>query len=546
MPTIAIYARKSKFSQRSESVATQITLCREHCDRLFPGAEYIIYDSDEGYSGKNTNRPGFQRLMEDIKSRKVQVVCVYRLDRISRSVGDFCQLLDTLRRYHTSFVSLRENFDTTTPMGRAMIFITSIFSQLERETLAERVRDNIYELAKTGRWLGGQTPTGFDTATVDNSRGSTKRSMVTLVPDEEDLSLVRNLYALFCQFGSLSKLYSHCLVNNIRSRNGIPFSRTTLRLILTNPVYCTADAAAYEYFSTHPCQLCAEEADFDGVHGIMPFNRTHKDGSNTITKSSEEWIIAVGGHPGVLPGAQWVRVQQMLEQNKELGKAWQAARTETALLSGVIHCAHCGSPMRPKVYGKPLPDGSRRFHYICTRKIDTRGELCSMPNAPGNDLDRLVISQLSDISSGVSTFTPDSSVGVLTGAVPSADIEQQISKLEKDIASAQRKIDNLVAAIAEGAPPQLRDRLYTQMAELQQAIEKDQQTIAGLNASLMDAQGQQALVSHIHSIFSAFDDSFSDNTYDARRRLIRSVVDSVTWDGENVTIDILGAKTLPK
>ena len=123
MPTIAIYARKSKFSQRSESVATQITLCREHCERLFPGAEYIIYDSDEGYSGKNTNRPGFQRLMDDIKSRKVQVVCVYRLDRISRSVSDFCQLLDTFQRYHTSFVSLRENFDTTTPMGRAMLGI---------------------------------------------------------------------------------------------------------------------------------------------------------------------------------------------------------------------------------------------------------------------------------------------------------------------------------------------------------------------------------------------------------------------------------------
>lgn len=544
MSTIAIYARKSKFSQRSESVSTQVTLCREHCERLFPGSAFVIYDSDEGFSGKNTDRPGFQRLMEDIKARRVDAVCVYRLDRISRSVSDFCQLLDLFRRYNIAFISLRENFDTSTPMGRAMIVISSAFSQLERETLAERVKDNIYELAKTGRWLGGQTPTGFDTAPIPSSRNSQKRE-VMLVPVETELSIVRQICALFMQLGSLSKLYSHCLLHSIRSRNGIDFSRTTLRSLLTNPVYCTADADAYAYFSNHPCQLCADVADFDGVHGLMPFNRTAKDGSSTISKSQDEWIIAVGAHPGTIPGAQWVHIQDMLAQNKELGKSFQSAPTETALLSGLIRCAHCGSIMRPKLYGKVQADGSRLFHYICTGKQNTRGQLCSMSNAPGHKVDDLVIAHLSSLSASGS-FTPGSTVGDLLSETPVANMEQTIHQHEASIAASQRKIDNLVSAIADGAPPQLRARLFAQIDALQQDIDRAQQSINDLNAALLDSQGQQSLAYHLQSVFSAFGDSFATQSYDEKRRLIRSLVDSIIWDGKNVTINILGASTLPK
>src|SRR5699024_9390508 len=89
------------------------------------------------------------------------LVVVYRLDRISRDIGDFAKLIQELNGYGIAFVSLREQFETASPMGRAMMYIASVFSQLERETIAERIRDNMRELAKTGRWLGGTTPTGY-------------------------------------------------------------------------------------------------------------------------------------------------------------------------------------------------------------------------------------------------------------------------------------------------------------------------------------------------------------------------------------------------
>ena len=542
MPTIAIYARKSKFVSRSESVSTQVSLCREHCARLFPDAEYIVYDSDEGYSGKNTDRPGFQKLLADIKARKIDVVCAYRLDRISRSVADFCQLVDLFQRYHISFVSLRENVDTSSPMGRAMVFMTSVFSQLERETLAERVRDNIYELAKSGRWLGGTPPTGFTSVEQPNPNANGK-NLVILSPIDDELSTVRTVYQLYAQLGSLSKVETHCLLHHITSRNGIAFSRTTLRALLTNPVYCTADAAALAYFSEQPCELCATAADFYGTHGMMPFNRTSKSSTTTISKPIDEWIIAIGAHPGTIPGAQWVHVQQMLAQNRDLGKTYKSAPTESALLSGVLRCAHCGAAMRPKTYGKPLPDGSRRFSYVCSTKDATGSAHCTMKNAPGIDIDALVISHLAQLSS---TFDPTSSADALIASRPAADIQQQISKLEKEIPAIQRKIDNLVNAIASGAPPEIHAQLYAQISAFSQEIDKTKASIAELNAAAMDANGQQDLIEMVRKLFSHFDDTFAQQTYDEKRRLIRSVVDSVLWDGKNATINVLGASTLPK
>lgn len=545
MTTIAIYARKSRFSVRSESVATQITLCREHCQRLFPEASFQIYGADEGYSGKNTDRPDFQRLVDDIKARKINAVCVYRLDRISRSVADFCELLDLFQRYQVSFVSLRENFDTSTPMGRAMVYISSVISQLERETLAERVKDAVYEMAKSGRWLGGLTPTGFEAISVPSPSNPTK-TMAALSVLEEELQIVRTVVMQYLELGSLSKLYTYCLAHGITSRNGAAFSRTTLRNLLTNPVYCTADAAAYAYFSSLPCQLCAEEADFDGTHGIMPFNRTSKSSSSTLAKPVDEWIIAVGAHPGTFPGSVWVRVQQMIAQNKELGRSFQTSRTESALLSGLIRCAHCGSVMRPKAYGHPYPDGSRRFAYVCTCKIDTKGAQCSMVNAPGRDTDAAVIAHL---AGAAASFAPNSTAAELIGAAPAEDVRQTIRMHENAISSAQRKIDNLINAIADPTAdihPAVRDRILAQTNDLQLQISDHQSAIASLNASLMDADVRQALASHLSAIFADFGDRFSSLSYDEKRRLIRSVVDSITWDGENLTVDVLGASTLPK
>ena len=151
----AIYARQSVDKADSLSIQGQIDLCRQKA-----GAEFRIYQ-DKGYSGKNTNRPAFQRMIEDVEKGLVQKIIVYRLDRFSRSIADFGRLWEILKRHSVEFVSINETFDTSTPMGRAMLNIIMVFAQLERETTAERVRDNYYQRAKLGSWPGGPAPMAF-------------------------------------------------------------------------------------------------------------------------------------------------------------------------------------------------------------------------------------------------------------------------------------------------------------------------------------------------------------------------------------------------
>lgn len=543
---IAIYARKSKLTEQSESVSNQVTLAKEYCDKRFTDAEYLVYDEDEGFSGKNTHRPSFQRMMADLKAKKFTTLCCYRLDRISRSVSDFSTLLDDLQRYNVAFISLREQFDTSTPLGRAMVYIASVFAQLERETLAERVKDNLYELAKTGRWLGGNRPMGFDTVTSTYHYGDRKHKIIVLSAVEDELAQVVDLYQRFIEFGSMSKLVTYCLQQNIKSRNGVDYSRTTLRTILTNPVYCRADEAAWSYFSSGAFNLCANHEDFDGVRGIQPFNRTCKVADQTQVKPTSDWIIAVGQHQGALPGSVWVKAQLILDDNRELGKAYKAPRTESALLSGIIRCAACGSFMRPKAYGKPLPDGYRRFSYICNTKTESRGARCNMPNVPGNNADKLVLKQLAELSAGNVTSQGESPIGYLTGRASQGDVELSIQNNDKKIIEIQRKIDNLMNTLADGVPDAVKQRILKQIEAYDNEIKTIRGIINELNNALLDEHASQDLSAYIMSILSSFDSSFSSLSHDEKRRQIRAVVDQVTWNGKEIKIDILGAKTLPK
>ena len=163
MPVEAIYARQSVDKKDSLSVEGQIDLCRK-----FVGEEAVVYE-DRGFSGKNIRRPAFLELMQAVESGQIQKICVYRLDRFSRSIADFSRIWETLEQNGVEFVSVTENFDTSSPMGRAMLNIVLVFAQLERETIAERVRDNYRHRFVLGAWPGGPAPYGFDLTKIDEN-----------------------------------------------------------------------------------------------------------------------------------------------------------------------------------------------------------------------------------------------------------------------------------------------------------------------------------------------------------------------------------------
>ena len=248
---IAIYSRKSKFTGKGESIGNQVELCKEYI-KVHYGEEAlrdaVIYE-DEGFSGGNLNRPAFKEMMTAVKKRKHKAIIVYRLDRISRNISDFSGLIEELSYLNVAFISIREQFDTGSPMGRAMMYIASVFSQLERETIAERIRDNMHELAKTGRWLGGTTPTGYASESVKSITvdGKTKKACkLKIIPQE--IEIIKTIFDVFVETNSLTITEAELMRRRLFTKNNKHFTRFAIKAILQNPVYMIADEDAYRYF----------------------------------------------------------------------------------------------------------------------------------------------------------------------------------------------------------------------------------------------------------------------------------------------------------
>lgn len=267
---IAIYSRKSKYTGKGESTHNQIEACKRKIKFTFENEnlenDILIYE-DEGFTGYNTNRPSFQKMLQDVRDNKIKTIAFYKLDRISRNVSDFSNLVKELDNYGVAFLSATENVENVTATGRAMMYMTSVFAQLERDTIAERIRDNMIELAKTGRWLGGTTPTGFKSEQLENiTIDGKKRRLYKLSPVNEEVRVVKILFDKMRELKSQTKLETYTIQNDIKTKNGKVYTRWSLKNILTNPVYAMADNDTLDYFKQFDMEIYADEKDFDGTH----------------------------------------------------------------------------------------------------------------------------------------------------------------------------------------------------------------------------------------------------------------------------------------
>lgn len=317
--TIVIYSRKSRYTGKGESIENQIEICRQYI-RIQYGEEYandaIVYE-DEGFSGGSLNRPQFKEMMGYATTNPFKALVVYRLDRISRNISDFVKLIDFLTKLRIDFISVKEQFDTASPMGRAMMYMSSVFSQLERETIAERIRDNMHELAKTGRWLGGVSPFGYKgkayTFKLPDGR---KKRICRLELIKNEAEAVKLIYNKFLETESIAKTMDYLNQNQLLTRNSKSYSRFTVRRILMNPVYAMADDNIYTYLNKKDICIFGNREEFNGKNGLIAYNRTEQKNTTNRFRPIEEWIIAVGEHEGIISGAEWVRSWEIFQTNR--------------------------------------------------------------------------------------------------------------------------------------------------------------------------------------------------------------------------------------
>jgi len=540
---IAIYSRKSKFTGKGESIENQIELCKNYIRSRFgsEAEEHCVVYEDEGFSGGDLKRPDFQSMMEAVRQKKIDAIVVYRLDRISRNIGDFAGLIDELGRLDVSFVSIREQFDTGSPTGRAMMFVASVFSQLERETIAERIRDNMHELAKTGRWLGGNTPTGFRSGEVSKVTvdGKTRKSFM-LIPIEEEAELVRTIFELYRQTDSLTAVEAELLRRRLTTKQGNQFTRFAIKAILQNPVYMTADGAAYDYFIEKQADVCFSKEAFDGSCGIMAYNRTDQEkGKATKLLPEEEWIVALGKHPGLISSELWIQTQRSLERNKM--KSYRKPRRNEALLTGLLFCT-CGERMYPKLTNRKTAEGDAVYDYVCKMKQRSKRELCKQRNVNGNNLDWTVLEQLK-------TMAEDSSCLVtLLEKYRKEYIGDQdrfsgrIEKLRSQHAKNEKIMEGMMDTLALMAQSKAKLQFLERMEKLVEENQEIELQIAELEG-LASADALSAVeFDALHEKLTRFSACVDSMTVEEKRAAVRSVVRKVVWDGETVHMVLFGAE----
>ena len=551
--TVAIYARKSKFTGKGESIENQIQKCRKYMVNFLTrekddgrldaktGIRFIEY-KDEGVSGKNMERPMMKKLLSDMEGGGIQKLVCYRLDRVSRNVKDFAELFEILTSLGVEFVSVSESFDTANPMGRAMISMSSVFAQLERETIAERIVDNMMALAKTGRWLGGKTPLGYVSKKVEHcDESGRKRSHFRLVEVPEEVEMVGLIFAMYLRLGSLTKLETYLLNKDILSRNGKPYGRYVLRAILSNPVYCTADSRAYQYLFKNSYGIYAEEALFDGEHGLIAYNKNNNRVRGQRVNDVKDWIVAVGEHKGLVLSELWIQVQEHLKRNA--GLSYRYPKRIGALLSGMLRCGSCGSYMRPKG-GRTAQDGQIRYYYQCECKERSRGQKCKMPNLSGNVADEMVVNRILALKKQfVTEYSCLESVFHKLEKNSFRETEQNF--LKRQMEENEKQTGKLLDALGRSKNEATSDMILAKIDEMNQRQEKlKKQCEVKKENNLMDTDGFhcELLAADLLSLNKAAWNLLSPST---QKDILRKVVREIVWDGKYATIYLFAQSNEP-
>jgi site-specific DNA recombinase len=304
------------------------------------------YD-DGGFTGGNMERPALQRLLSDIKAGQINVVVTYKVDRLSRSLLDFAKMMTVFEEHHVSFVSVTQQFNTATSMGRLILNVLLSFAQFEREMIAERTRDKIAATRRKGRWCGGRPILGYD---ID-------RHSVKLVVNEEEATQVRAIFALYLKHRGLLSTVEELarrgwhnkrwLTRKGRSCGGRPFIKTSLAKLLTNVTYAGK------------------------------------------TRYKDE--IYAGEHRAIVGEAVWQRVQELLKNNRTAGED-RVRKPSSALLKGLLYCAGCGRAMTPTYTCRNA--GRRYSYYVCSGVLKRGRQSCPSRLVSAAAIERFVVDQI--------------------------------------------------------------------------------------------------------------------------------------------------------
>ena len=491
-----IYARQSVDRKDSISIESQIDFCKYE----LKGGSCRVF-KDKGYSGKNTDRPEFQKLLGEIRKGKVRRVIVYKLDRISRSILDFATMMELFQEYDVEFVSSTEKFDTSTPMGRAMLNICIVFAQLERETIQKRVTDAYYSRCLKGFHMSGQAPYGYqlEPTVVEGIR--TKK----MVADPVAADHVRLMFEMYAEpetsFGDITRYFEE---HDIKIYGKSMF-RTFLSQLLRNPIYAQADLDMYEFFKSQGTVVVNEATDFAGTNGCYLYQG--RDVQERKNKHLKDQILVLAPSEGLVSSDTWLRCRKKLMANKTFQGGRKAKNT---WLAGKVKCGRCGYALMS--VGNPTG-----VQYLrCSKRADSKScDGCGTLRT--REFERFLYGEMVKKLSEFQTLTAKRET-----------VNPKLTALNMELARVEDEIEKLLNTLT-GANAVLLSYANSKIEELdthRQALTKE---IAALSAEIMSPEQIERL--------SVYLNQWEEIDFEDRRQVADGLISQIRATDEHVSIE---------
>lgn len=443
------------------------------------------YD-DGGFSGGSMERPALEKLLKDIEAGKVDCVVVYKVDRLSRSLMDFARIMETFDRKGVSFVSVTQQFNTTSSMGRLTLNILLSFAQFEREIIGERIRDKIAAQKRRGKWAGGVPILGYD---VDRS-GTSPR----LVVNPREAAKVRAIFQIYLDKGSLQRAVTelrHREWKNKRrvtkkgvSVGGQPFNTGTLHFLLTNP--------------------------------LLTGKIVHR--GNTYD----------GEHEAIVDPVLFERVRQQLLENGRTGGI-EMRNKYGALLRGLLRCKKCDCAMIHTFYGKR--DKQYRY-YRCLEAIKNGAHTCEASSLPGLEIEKLVVDE-------IRTLGGDRELLDRILAEAQVNVDQELTALKTERASIHAALGRLEQELRE----LVADRSGTAAATARLAAAHER--VSGARTRLAEVETRLGLIGakaitreEARKALREFDGVWAQLSPREQARVLKLLFSKIEYDAENATVAV--------
>lgn len=440
------------------------------------------YD-DGGFSGGTMERPALRRLLTDVEAGRVDCIVVYKVDRLSRSLLDFARIMAVLDDRGVSFVSVTQQFNTTSSMGRLTLNILLSFAQFEREIIAERTRDKMSAARRKGRWIGGVPVLGYD---LDAQGGG-------IVVNEAEAERVRAIFGLYLEHESLADTLREIhrrgwttkawTTRKGKERGGTPFEKNTLAKLLGNATY--------------------------------------------IGKVDHRGTVYDGQHEAILDDATWTRVQRLLRRNGTVsGRA--AGAKHGALLRGLLYCAACDARMIPS-YTK---HGERRYrYYVCSHAQKQGWHTCPTKSLPAGEIERFVVDRVRAIGTD-----PDLRADVLRQA--KVAFQEQAARLAQDRRGVEAELRRYAAEVKRLVGSSGGSATTARLAELQEVTADAEQRLAMLHAQETALDGQRVDEADLAAALTAWEPLWGQLTPREQARVVHLLVERVTYDAAVETVAI--------